>query len=108
MVTENFNTLADLYKRVLPALKSKVKELKQKQISYVTEKEVWDCLRKTKWNEENDLTLFDIVNDILFLEDKEIINYLNFIHRKKEEEKAEIEDQEIKETSKQNEEDTIL
>lgn len=77
MVNENFGTLKDLYERVLPALRSKVKELKNDRISFVTEKDVWDCLRKNKWNGESDLTLYDIVNDILFLEEKEILNYVN-------------------------------
>ncbi len=103
MVNENFNTLADLYKRVLPALKSKVKELKQKQIFYVTEKEVWDCLRKTKWNGESDLTLYDIVNDILFLEENEIIHYLHSVHNLSEEQEN---NEETK--IKLEEEDTIL
>ncbi len=78
MVNENFGTLKDLYERVTPALKSKVKELKNNQLSFVTEKDVWDCLRKTKWNGESDLTLYDIVNDILFIEEKEILNFLHF------------------------------
>lgn len=77
MVNENFGTLKDLYERVLPALRSKVKELKNNRFSFVTEKDVWDCLRKNKWNGESDLTLYDIVNDILFLEEKEILNYMN-------------------------------
>lgn len=77
MVNENFGTLKDLYNRVLPALRSKVKELKMNHVFFVTEKDVWDCLRKNKWNGESDLTLFDIVNDILFVEEKDILNYVH-------------------------------
>ena len=102
MVTENFGTLIDLYNRVLPALKSKVKELKQNHITFVTEKDVWDCLRRTKWNGESDLTLYDIVNDILFVDEKEVVNYLNYINKKQTENKLE-EKQEMR-----VEEDTIL
>ncbi len=102
MVTENFGTLIDLYNRVLPALKSKVKELKQNHITFVTEKDVWDCLRKTKWNGESDLTLYDIVNDILFVDEKEVVNYLNYKNRKKAENQEEQRQENI------NKEDTIL
>lgn len=102
MVTENFGTLIDLYNRVLPALKSKVKELKQNHITFVTEKDVWDCLRKTKWNGESDLTLYDIVNDILFVDEKEVVNYLNYINKKQ------TENREEKRQEMRVEEDTIL
>lgn len=102
MVTENFGTLIDLYNRVLPALKSKVKELKQNHITFVTEKDVWDCLRKTKWNGESDLTLYDIVNDILFVDEKEVVNYLNYINKKQ------VENREEKRQEMRVEEDTIL
>lgn len=78
MVNENFGTLKDLYERVLPALKSKVKELKNNHLSFITEKDVWDCLRKNKWNGETDLTLYDIVNDILFIEEKELLDFMHF------------------------------
>lgn len=78
MVNENFGTLKDLYERVLPALKSKVKELKRNHLSFVTEKDVWDCLRKNKWNGETDLTLYDIVNDILFIEEKDLLDFMHF------------------------------
>ncbi len=98
MVNENFSTLKDLYERVLPALKSKVKELKKSHLSFVTERDVWDCLRKSKWNKESDLTLYDIVNDILFIEEKEILNYLHF----KEEKNIQYEEDKIEES------DTIL
>lgn len=102
MVTENFGTLIDLYNRVLPALKSKVKELKQNHITFVTEKDVWDCLRRTKWNGESDLTLYDIVNDILFIDEKEVVNYLNYINKKQTENETE------KKQEMRVEEDTIL
>lgn len=92
MVNENFGTLKDLYERVLPALKFKVKELKNNHLSFVTEKDVWDCLRKNKWNGETDLTLYDIVNDILFIEEKEILDFMHFkqeIHEEYEKPKQE-------------------
>lgn len=77
MVSENFKTLKDLYIRVLPALKSKVKELKDKNILFVTEEDIWNYLKNNEWDSKTDLTLFDVVNDILFLKDEIIINYLN-------------------------------
>lgn len=101
MVNETIGTLKDLYNRVLPALRTKVKELKNNRISFIREKDVWNCLKNTKWKEENDLTLYDIVNDILFIEETKIIEYLNT----KEEMVIEPYQEEKKEKT---EEDTIL
>lgn len=77
MVKENKNAMADLYRRVLPALRSKKKELHLKKITSATEKNIWDCLRKTRWNKMGDLTLFDIVDDILKLKEEDFLIFLN-------------------------------
>lgn len=84
MVTENFKTIQELFQHVMPALKSKVKELKSYKIVFITEKDVWEFLKNTKWYREVDLTLFDIVNDILLVNEKEILHYIS-TKRKKEE-----------------------
>ena len=77
MVEENINTMADLYKRVLPALRSKKKELHLKNITSANEKNIWNCLRKEKWNKTGDLTLFDIVSDILNLKEEDFLIFVN-------------------------------
>lgn len=56
-----FNSLEDLYQRVLPALSIK----SQENNGLITEKEIWDYLSKTKWINSIGLTLSEIVNDIL-------------------------------------------
>lgn len=77
MVNEKFNSITELYKRVLPALKSKKKELAISKLTFITEKDIWDCLRDTKWNKEASLTLFDIVNDILTISESSIVEYIS-------------------------------
>ncbi len=56
----DFKTIDELYNRLLPALKIKVTETKK-----LTEKDIWDYLTKTIWINSNDLTLAEMVNDIL-------------------------------------------
>ena len=103
MVFENFKTLKELYDRLAPALKSKVKELKAKGYSFLTEKDLWDYLKNNKWNTETDLTLYDLVSEIFYIEETDLVRYLSLINRI-----------ELKETdsfsalNKTNEEDTIL
>lgn len=77
MVEEKFGSITELYRRVLPALKSKKKELVSSKITFVTEKNIWDYLRETKWCNETKLTLFDIVNDILYVETDQLLDYIS-------------------------------
>ena len=61
---EEFKTLDELYNRVLPALKSKVSKLNKSNYE-ITEKELWNYLSINKWKNSSNLTLFDIVDDII-------------------------------------------
>lgn len=62
---EKFSSLESLYTRLLPALNSKEKELHKNHMIYITKKDIWESLRITKWNRSVNLTLFDMVDDIL-------------------------------------------
>lgn len=61
----SFNNLKELYERVRPALKSKVRELKKLNYDYINEVDVWNYLIQNKWKNEKGLVLSDIVDDIL-------------------------------------------
>ena len=91
MVSENFKNL-----------KSKRKELKEKGYTFLTDKDLWDYLKNTKWCNESDLTLYDIVNDIFYLDEKDLLRYLRLTNE--EEIFIKNEDQILP----MNEEDTIL
>ena len=60
-----FDNVKQLYDRVFPALKSKVKELHKNKIDYIKEVDVWNCLIEVKWKKTKGLMLSDIVDDIL-------------------------------------------
>ena len=66
-----FKNLLELKARITPALKTKVKELN----SYVTEEDIWNY-QKTKWKKSNNLTLYDIINDIIKIKKEEIEEYV--------------------------------
>ena len=59
-----FNTLEELYNRVKPALHSKKIELRRLGYSNINEIDIWNYL-KDKWKNSINLTLSDIVDDIL-------------------------------------------
>ena len=75
-----FKSKEDLYKRALPVLRLKVKEIKRVGFKEVESLNIWDFLIETKWKKSFNLQLSDIVNDILYLNIREVIPYLEKIH----------------------------
>ena len=79
---EKFSSLESLYERLLPALKSKEKELHKNHMIYITYEDVWNYLRLTKWNRGVNLTLFDMVDDILNTKNDLIDEYVQNLKKK--------------------------
>jgi len=79
---EKFSSLESLYERLLPALKSKEKELHKNHMIYITYEDVWNYLRLTKWNRGVNLTLFDMVDDILNTKNDLIDEYVRDLKKK--------------------------
>lgn len=71
-----FNNINELYKRVFPALKSKVKELNKNKIDYIKEVDIWNYLVESRWKSTKGLVLADIVDDILNTDNKKIEDYV--------------------------------
>ena len=65
-----FSNLYELKDRLLPALKLKEEEFKNEGTD-VSSSQIWDFLSK-KWIKSNDLTLNEMVNDILKLKYNDI------------------------------------
>lgn len=81
-----FNSVLDLYNRVKPALRTKLKELKREEYDYIKEEDIWNYLIKTKWSNASGLVLCDIVDDILHIENDKIDKYIKEEHKKKQDE----------------------
>jgi len=60
---ENFNTIDDLYKRLLPALRAKSEELKRQKI-LVSTLDIWNFCVNVIWKNKSNLRLYDLVDDI--------------------------------------------
>ncbi len=63
-----FNNIKELYKRVGPALRVKRRILLKKGIN-IKEEEIFKYLAKEKWSKGRNLTLSDIVSDIINVKD---------------------------------------
>ena len=70
-----FSSLEELYKRVRPALKSKVDELQKYGNLSISKYDLWKCLIINKCRNETGLMLSDIVDDILNTSFDEINSY---------------------------------
>lgn len=71
-----FNSLEDLYKRLKPALLTKKEEMNRTLYPYIKEEDIWNYLKEVKWKKTIDLSLAEMVNDILNCDDIQVDNYL--------------------------------
>lgn len=71
-----FKSLNELYSRLLPALRSKKKELTNKGIEYIHEEDIWNYLKTYVWKSNVNLTLDKMVDDILNTKNVEFDNYI--------------------------------
>ena len=71
-----FSSKEELYQRVRPALRSKIRELHRFGYSYIKEVDVWNYLIETKWCKSKDLMLSDIVRDIFQSKNMKIDEYV--------------------------------
>ncbi len=61
---EKFNSLTELYNRLLPALKVKCEELAKEKLK-VEANDIWAYCLKCKWQSRKDLRIYELVDDIL-------------------------------------------
>ena len=78
-----FNDVKELYNRLLPALNTKVSELKRNDIDYIKKEDIWNYLKEKKWKSANNLLLYQMVDDIINLDNYEIDDYVKNEIRKK-------------------------
>lgn len=78
-----FNDVKELYQRLTPALNTKVTELKRNDLDYIKVEDIWNYLKVSKWQNANNLLLYQMVDDILNLDNTEIDEYVKGEIRKK-------------------------
>jgi hypothetical protein len=71
-----FSTLSELYQRVKPALLSKKQELNGAGYNYIKVEDIWNCLREKKWVKTSNLSLSEVINDILNIDNFMIDDYI--------------------------------
>lgn len=71
-----FNSLEELYKRIKPALKTKKEEMRRSGYIYIKEEDIWNYLTEIKWKNSKNLSLYQMVYDVLNAENILIDKYL--------------------------------
>lgn len=71
-----FKNLKDLYDRLLPALKSKKREVHKNGLKYIHEEDIWNYLKNYKWSTSEYLDLGTMVNDIFSININELNDYV--------------------------------
>ncbi len=71
-----FGSLEELFTRLKPALKTKTEEMRRNGFEYIKEKDVWNYLQEVKWKTSRNLNLYQMVSDVLNIDDILIDSYL--------------------------------
>ncbi len=71
------NNKVDLYKRLLPALRCKTRELEKYNCRNVKNEDIWNYLLKNKWGNVTGLSLSEMVDDILNLDNDLFKKYIS-------------------------------
>ena len=71
-----FRTIKELYERVYPALYSKVKEIRRLGFRYINETDIWNYLAETTWKNRVNLELYELISDILYVDNYKINDYV--------------------------------
>ena len=71
-----FKSVKELYERLTPALSARELELRRSGYSYIKKEDIWNYLTGFKWNNSNNLLLFEMVDDIFNVDSIVLKNYV--------------------------------
>ena len=60
-----FNSLEELYERIKPALITKREEMRRQGYQYIKKEDIWNYLKEIKWRNSKNLSLYEMIDDIL-------------------------------------------
>ena len=71
-----FTSLEELYNRLKPALETKRIQMQRNGFNYIRIEDIWNYLKEIKWKKARDLSLYEMVDDVLNIDDIVIDSYL--------------------------------
>ena len=73
-----FNNVQELYELLSPALETKKIQLRRNDYLNISKKDIWDYLKDNKWNDISKLTIREMVNDILNIDNELLNSYTSY------------------------------
>lgn len=82
---QKFCSVNELYKKVLPALQTRVSELKRENIKFIDTLDIWNYCIENIWHNKNDIRIYELVSDILNVDKLKLQIYVrkNILNNKK-------------------------
>lgn len=71
-----FTSLSQLYRTLIPAFNVKQRLIKNSKYKEITNENIWSYLTNTKWRNAKDLSLSEMINDIITVDLEHIIENL--------------------------------
>ena len=71
-----FTSLSQLYRKLIPAFNVKQRLIKNSKYKDITNENIWSYLTDTKWRNAKDLSLSEMINDIITVDLENIIKNL--------------------------------
>ena len=71
-----FGSLQQLYKKLIPAFNVKKRLILNSKYKEITNENIWVYLTETKWKTANNLSLPEMINDIITVDLEDINNYM--------------------------------
>ena len=71
-----FTSLQQLYQKLLPAFNVKKRLILKSKYKDINNENIWNYLTETKWKEATDLSLPEMINDIITVDLEELNHYL--------------------------------
>ena len=71
-----FTTQQELYVKLLPVFRVKTRLIQYNGYSEITNKDIWIYLGMNKWRYSNNLTISEVVNDIITVQLEEVSKYI--------------------------------
>ena len=71
-----YKSQRELYLSLIPALNVKLRLLKNSDYKNIDKIDIWNYLKISKWKNSINLTISEMVNDIIHADNKDIDNYI--------------------------------
>ena len=72
---EEYSSLKELYLRLKPAFSVK-QRLNKRKYPYIKNEDIWNYLSINKWKTANNLSIYEMVDDIIHVDITNVDNYL--------------------------------